>query len=535
MTINSTENLGPTTQTLYADYSFQDPIFKDVNVDNKSTYFSTREPNKNSYTLRQEYFIPLDSVINQIGISEASLFEVKNILENSLLSKIYIDPFVDPDLQEAHTKVWEEACKLVDIPEVSTDDNSPSKSKIPNYISFYEYTFAEKYLSTACRRLIKEYQEAIAHSTFSYFYDFRKIVNLLLYEIQYIKYSILNDIGEEYENDSQRQIAVQYDTWAKMAAHYTGRITNSILSSTGKIPDAELDQITKKQAVEFQAFFAIRTNALNQEIDDIIESVKRSCVDNSEAFYKRYVSTSLRVAKDIANPLEVDFLTSAFASTKPILSSELLVATNYIKGNYASILADIIERFEMMTARLDAVIELIKDKKKYSAYITQLGTISFQKKPVIQQVSNDIYGPLFSSIITSSTRNDVYKSSHSDLDDLNDDSHPQYLLKDGGVIIGDIKVENNATIDGVSLSQHSHTGADGSSKIKSTDIDYQSARSVQALSTEYVVKPLSVTVEGFQSDILDSGAPVFDAIISIEVDDLAVASYEYEIIYTEVT
>lgn len=534
MTINNTDSIGPETERLYAEYSFGDPIFSDTNPDNKSLYFTVKEPSKESFTFRSEYFIPLDSVRTQINITEATMSELKDKLENSLLNKIYINPYIDVDLQEAHIQVWNEACKFLNIPETSEDENIISKDKVPNYISFSEYFFAEKYLSSASRRLINEYHEAIAQSTFSYFYDFRKIVNLLLAEIQYIKYSLLNDFGEEYENDSQRQIAVQYDTWAKIAAHYSGRIAKAIISNPGEIPNAELDQITKKQAVEFQAFFAIRVNAVNQEVEDIIESLKRDSIDNADIFYKRYLSTSLKISKEIANPLELDFLTSNFATNKPFLSGELLVATNFIKGNYASILADITERFQMMTARLDAVMELIKDKKKYSTFITQLGKIAVQKKQILEQIEEDKYSPLFYSIPISSTRNDTYKSSHADLDDLQEDSHPQYLLRDGGTISGNINVDQGITIDGVHLSTHTHTGADGSTKIKSTDIDYESARLSLSGTSEYVIKPLSVTIEGFQSDIINGGIPVFDAIVSIEVDDLATSSYEYEIVYTEV-
>jgi hypothetical protein len=34
--------------------------------------------------------------------------------------------------------------------------------------------------------------------------------------------------------------------------------------------------------------------------------------------------------------------------------------------------------------------------------------------------------------------------------------------------------------------------------------------------------------------VLTGGVPVFDAILAIEVDDLAVQGYEYEVLYTEI-
>jgi hypothetical protein len=110
--------------------------------------------------------------------------------------------------------------------------------------------------------------------------------------------------------------------------------------------------------------------------------------------------------------------------------------------------------------------------------------------------------------------------------------HPQYLLKDGGTITGDIFVENGARIQGVEIGSHAHTGSDGSAKIRSTDIDYSSPRDESEITID---KPYSVTIDSYVSDIIDGGIPVMDVILSIETGSASNnQNIEYEISISEV-
>jgi uncharacterized protein (UPF0332 family) len=555
MSINNIQSYSTDAKEIYADYKFGDTFYRDKAPANQiPPRLAGLLPNASDYSFRTDYYIPLDSVKQQILNSENILAATKDNIENNLLRKIYINPYLDPDLEESHFRIWDEASLLMDIPDtkelptvhissennlekmpvIVNDPNLISKNNPPRYICFDEYLFAERHLSTAGRRLVNEYDQAVAQATFSYFYQLRKLLNLFLNEISYIKNSLLLDFGDEYENPTQQQIALQYDTWGKIAVHYSQRIAKTIVSKPGEIPNAELDKISKKQAAQFQAFFAIRLNAVDAEINDQIASLKRDLIDNCEIFYSRFVSPSLRISKDISNPLEFDYLTTKFSKDNPILSGELIVATNLIKGNFASIHADCMQRFEMMSARVDSMMSLIHEKRKYANYISQLGNKSVQKRQVLLTVENDLYSILFKNIYSNTNRNNTFLSNHSKLDGLLNDDHPQYLLKDKGNITGDIFVKEGITIDGVDLSEHAHTGSDGSHRIKSTDIDYDNIRALNAIENTYAVKPLSVTVDGFIADIITGGIPVFDTVISIEVNNETLNTHEYEILYTEV-
>lgn len=535
MSVSNTNNISADSKAVHADYKFSGSMFNNP-VQNQyiQDTFGRFSNVQQTLSFASQYLIPLKSVRGQVIGAEDVIRRTRIGIEDYFLRKLFINSYVDPDLNEAHLRVWKEASYYMDIPSVKTDDYSDITAEDnPNYICFDEYSYAEKSNTTASRRLISEFEEAISQSTFSYFFQLRKLLLYLESEIQYIKSSLLFNFGEEYESESQQQVALRFDTWAKMALHYTRRISSTILSKPGALPNAEVDQIPKKQAAQFQAFFAIRLNAVDEEINDLLSALKRDLVDNSEVFYFRFINNSIRMTKDIAEPLDLEYNTTSFRRDYPTLAGELVVATNVFQGNFASIHADLVERYEMMISRVDAIMMLIHEKRKYANYISQLADRSVQKKKILQTVVEDKYGSLFRTVPVGIKRNQNYKSSHLNLDDLDLDSHPQYLLKDGGTITGDIYIDSGVKIGGVSLSEHSHTGRDGSSKISILDIDFESGRNSPDIG-ELVSSPINVTVDGFVSDIIDGGIPVFDAIISIEIDETTINSHEYEIIYTEI-
>jgi len=582
MSVNNINPIETQTNEIYANYKFSDSFYTNPKT-TEAVYdaMSSKYMVSSNSTYSEGYSIPIDSVKKTVLITEVEINNAKNKLENQLLRKIFIDPYVDSDLEQAHFYLWKEACRYLNIPDNSEDiitidpiedgeldevisidpresdgtfssqalptaaikylklikdqnkNKTIAKDNPPSHISFDEYQFAEKYQSTASRRLIQEYHEAISHSTFSYLFQLRKVLDVFLKEIFFIKRSLTNNYGDAYENESQQKVAVQFDAWAKVALHYAGRVEETIKKVYSGIPSAEVDQITKAQAAKLQAFFAIRLSAVDSEINDLISSIERDVKDNGDIFYSQYLDNSLRISSEILEPLEFDFITSTFSSENPSLAKEVIVATNFIKGNYASIMADYIDRYSNILMKTDAIFELINEKRKYSKYIAQLAKKSIKSKKILKSVETDRYADLFSSIYIDISRNDTFVSSHSNLDDLEHDSHPQYLLKEGGRITGNISVADNITIDGVDLNNHRHTGGDGSSRISSLDIDYSYAREQNKKDSSYVTKPLSVSVDSFISDIITGGIPVFDIILSIETENNT-AEYEYEIIYTEI-
>lgn len=596
MSVNNENTYTEVGNDIYGDYEFSDSSFRNTN-NNQVYKSIMQEAIGKTYdsAIREQYFLPLDSIRGQSNLAEQVILQTIDDIEK-LMKKVFINPNLSSELLIYHQKLWDELNKMLRIesPEViefynkkanqkaysenitqesltiqkdmvatvpdledfpKIIDNNPKldnvekvtiqpyppepskpsniKMAIPNYICYDELSFAEKLNNTISRKFIEEYDQAIAHSTFSYFLQFRKLLKYLYNEVLFIKSSLSTDFGDAYENELQQKVAIHYDSWCKTAIHYTSRIAKTIISRAGEIPSAELDQISKEQASKFQAFFAIKLNAVNSEIEDILGSLKRDLQDNSEIFYIRYLSPALKFSSEISNPLELDYLTTSIGKKIPHLSQELLIASVVMKGNFTSVMADVIDRHHIVIGKTDALLRLIHEKRKYANYLAQLSIKGVSKPNTLIAIGDDWAASIFSRVIISPTRNDDIKSSHGALQDLEEDHHPQYLLRDGGKIIGDILVAEGITIDGVDLSKHAHTGTDGSAKISSLDIDYQTARNSDNLQ-KAVVAPLSVAISNFNVDIVN-GLPRCDAVVNIEIDDNILDNYEYEIIYTEVT
>jgi hypothetical protein len=71
-------------------------------------------------------------------------------------------------------------------------------------------------------------------------------------------------------------------------------------------------------------------------------------------------------------------------------------------------------------------------------------------------------------------------------------------------------------------------------RIKSTDIDYDSAREdIRVNEFSNIADSLDIKIDSYVPDILDGGVPVVDTIISINVPDNIKDRYDFEIMYLE--
>jgi hypothetical protein len=219
----------------------------------------------------------------------------------------------------------------------------------------------------------------------------------------------------------------------------------------------------------------------------------------------------------------------------PRLAEEAAIALLAAEGNFKSVLTDLLQRRNNTSAKIDSLLQSIIERRKYTSFISQLSNKAINRERIVTPDTNSNYAVLLNTLFVDESAINSLKSSHSLLDDLGEDSHPQYLMKSGGSITGNILIENKSKIDGVQIGTHSHNGADGSAKIKSIDIDYESVRSkisleqINASAEEIVIRLDSIT-----PDILIGGVPVADINLSIEIPDEFKDKYDFEIIYTEI-
>jgi hypothetical protein len=554
MSINNSQQVNINGSRIFNDYSVSEgssnSIQEETMLRRAEQDFNDLD-NFNKYLLKKPYSIPLNVVRSKVYNVKNSMQAVYEIYED-ILRNVYINPYLDPDMEECHIEMWHELGKkypriissTIKEEGVMYIGGSSSFNEItgeyeevevepPRYISFEQYLYAEQHGCRACRKFVKEYDKLISHSVFVHLFDFRYYLSLLLHEIECIQNSLENDFGDTYDDESQEQTAVFFFSWAKMAENHTRLIAEELTEEKQQLPSSEVDNVSKKQAAQFQAFFSIRVAAYTESIDNLLFSMKKYLQDTCDIFYQKHVSPSIRFKSKVAAPLELDLLTTSMRSLAPILSEEVITATNAFRGNFGSILADMVQRRNNTQDKFNKLFSLNRQRKKYINYIDQLSVKASERPKIIVNVDEDLYSEIFKQIIIDPSERLTLSSGHGSLNDLLENHHPQYLLRSGGTIFGDILVEDGITIDGVDISAHAHNGLDGSVRIKSTDIDYDSVREETTLLQTEEGNLLTVSVDSFQEDIKISGLPTVNATVTITVPDGEEDKYEYEIIYLE--
>lgn len=554
MSMNSAEQHQAASSRIFNDYSVSEgssnSLKEEIQIKKAEERYNDIG-SFDSYSWNKPYKIPLNVV--KIKVNNIH-FNMKKLLDEleSALDKVYLNPFLDADIEECHFNLWKEVKKNNQalfqpsmeegmvyaggspfFNEETGEYITQETFKDPEYISFRQYLYAEEHGCRGCRKFVKEYDRLISHSVFVHLFDFRYYIKLLIHESSCIKESLLYDFGEDYEDESQQQAAIFYFSWAKMAENHSRLITESLAQKANSIPSSEVDNVSKKQAAQFQAFFSIRVASYTEAVDNLLFSLKKDLEDTCEIFYKRFVSPALRFKTKVAAPLELDLLTTSLSLVAPLLSEEIITAVNTFKGNFGSILTDMVQRRNNVQAKFDKLLSFNLERKKYISYIDALAIKASSRPNIILMNVEDKTSELIESINIDKSERDTLKSSHDSLDDLEMNSHPQYLLRSGGDIFGDIKVAEGVTIDGVDLDQHAHTGSDGTVKIKSTDIDYDSVREETVLLQTEEGNSLEVSVDSFINTIKQGGVPGVDAVIVMTIPDEFRDKYEFEIMYVE--
>ena len=578
MSINRSQELQSGDSSVFNDYKVTEGSSNSTSQDayerRQEQGFNDLE-NYNTYSWTKPYTVPLKSVKNRMGTVVRDITELLSTYEQNL-KNVYLNPYLDPGLEDSHYHIWDElhtnnkslveeyipsidepaegemTIAVEDSPLFITDDdpiidisfglytpptdpmNSKASLAYPKYVSFSQYLYAEKHGCRGCRKFVKDYDRLISHSVFVHLFDFRYFLKLLLHEANNIKNSLTYDFGDTYEDESQQQAASFYFSWAEMAAHYTKVIAEQLSQGQDYLSSSEVDYISKKQAAQFQAFFSIRVASYTEAIDNVLFSLKKELMDNSEIFYERYVSPSLKFKLNVSGPLEIDIQTTSLKTEAPVLAQEIITAVNALKGNFGSILSDMIQRRSNLRSKFDRLTSLNLQRKKYISYIDQLSAKASTRPRILIEIKEDKTSSIFDRVIIDENRNQTLKSSHGLLDDLSEDSHPQYLLRSGGSIFGNIEIADRVTVDGVDISAHAHTGEDGSIRIKSTDIDYDTPREEIDLFSTSTAGEMQVTVSSFIPDIRTGGVPVVDVVLNIAIPDEIEGRYEYEIVYIEI-
>lgn len=510
-------------------------VFTDSGSD-VSTFDSLEDRDKQLSSVRKVSTAHnLSTDVSQIEISQVRgiIYQAEKNINGlideieSNLKKVNIDPYSNLEIERSHFAVWKDALKH------NLDAN---KQKAPNVICFEEFLYAEKHKCRSCRAFVRDYELTISQSTFGHLIDVRKVLSNILNELIIIKNISTYYLGETYRDDTEAQIAKLLTDWAKAASHYTKQLAKEVTSTPISIPQAELDQISKKQAAQFQAFFSIKINSYITEIQTLTNLIKRESVDTAEVFYNNYLMPALSVKSKVIDPMMLDLETSDLGKRIPMLFGEMFVANSAVVGNLGAITTDILERNNLLYKRFDAFLQALRLKRRYINFLIQLESLGIKRSSVILSKTDEnieVYKDIFDGIAVDFSERESLRSSHNDLDDIDGDAHPQYLRRDGGIITGDILIKEGVKIAGIDLANHTHNFEDGTLPISAAVIDYQSAREEYYESD--TDKPYqNLRLVDLNSTSLLGGIPQYEAVFEIEIDDENINSYEFEILYKEI-
>ncbi|MEY4332045.1 MAG: hypothetical protein RLZZ196_783 [Bacteroidota bacterium] len=477
-----------------------------------------------------------------VGQVRSYVFECDQIIKKLIqeleenLYKVNINANVSIEMEIAHQAVWQDAQKYYSRQQNDGGMFSTTEVKeAPDFICYKQYDYAQSHQCRACREFIKQYEIAISHTSFGHLISLKKILDYINTEISIIKNIVIYYLGEEYKDETEGEISKHLADWAKAVTHYTKQFAKEITTQPVSIPQSELDQVSKKQAAQFQAFFSIRINSISSEINSILGLIKRDCVDLGDLFYKNYLVPAMTFKSKLVEPIMTDINTTNFSRNAPMLTGEMIIASNAIVGNLGSVTTDLVEKRINLGKRMRAYLELLRLKRRYINYIIQLEDFAVQRTIALANPTaeeSEKYNNIFEHIYIDSSKRQNLRSSHHDLDDLDGDAHPQYLRADGGTIKGDIHVENGAKIDGINLANHSHNFEDGSNPISASSIDYNSAR--QDYYENIDNKPYSnLVLSSFEAVQKIGGGHEYSATFEIEIDDDKINTYDFEILYKE--
>lgn len=386
-------------------------------------------------------------------------------------------------LQEAQSSIWPES-----IPEVK------------NYVTYNEYKALGSRLDRASKHIKDEYVRNIRGEQGSGVFDIQKLATVLSTEAKNIKGFLDANTISDVNDSAQKRTAELFQDWSTSALSHSKRLLSFFSErgkeNTSKIPESEVASITEQDAGRYQALFKARINAVNLELDREMSNFERHFLNSSDIFYSKFLGPAIKFNNNAGSDLTYK------TDQDTLLGREVIKANESIGINMTTALSDLIQRNEIFETKMLTIESSIGRRESLKQVFQQFSLKSGRGSSVFIDTVPDkeLDLNLSQAIVTASaavsSSNTV--SSHGALSNRQDpDAHPQYILKSGDTITGNINVADGVKIDGVDVSEHSHTGLDGSQKIGGKSIVPNSLPASAIDTSQFVEKPLNLRLVGY--------------------------------------
>lgn len=398
----------------------------------------------------------------------------------------------------------------------------------PDFVSYPYYKALEYKSSSAASYIRSQYSSALRDIYGITSFDSIGIVRNIQDEGVRIGAFLDNYVGSVVDT-SEHRILELFQDWVRQGIENTWSLRR--LSSAGEatyiLPVEEVRQTSPEEAANSQAIFKTKLNFLNQKIIEDSSTLNKTFFGYSDVFYDQFLGPALQFRVNVSSQLDPLGNTTS-------LRKEIREAAGTLDTNLQSLITDHLRRNIMFSNTIDSLQNSIVLRDKYRTYIKQLEPI--RNSPSLASPGNPghptpSYSPTpgeysyFSDIVTAVSDQKAtpdFSSQHNLLDGrLRDDAHPQYLVKSGDTITGDIAMSDGATLDGMrpgGQDGHTHKGldVDGTLKIQGKDLENLV---VGPIKREDVCAPKNVRLIEQQSRVVPPGTTSVNARIAFDTCD----------------
>lgn len=319
------------------------------------------------------------------------------------------------------------------------------------------------------------------------------------------------------DDSATRRTVELLQDWVEAALNHAGNLGDIFQKGESSItlPDSEVEQITPEEARNSQAVFKVNLAQANKNLEQTLAFINKNYSSHADVFYKSFLDPAMRFRQKVTKKI--------YPILPGRLGEEVNIATNALDNKLDTILGDQLRRNLIFDQKMKEVEAAIQVRDKYRSYIRQLGV---KGTPVPTNVSGTLItetdaseeAAFFDLVVEANeqaTPSGKYDAPHQYLSGTdNPEAHPQYLLKDGGTITGDIAASEDVRIDGVDLDKHEHSGIDGSTRIHGSSLIGGTLSSDSVDTSEVPNVPTNLRLVNQKTRVIPPGVSVVDATIA---------------------
>ena len=331
------------------------------------------------------------------------------------------------------------------------------------YISYRYYSALRVRDTTSASYIRKRYEEAARDVNGTVSIDVLALCKLIEDEAVRIKEFLDEYIGNVDDSSEERTVELFQD-WVETARAYTRKFW-TFLAEGGQDPYAAAAKMdsTTPQAQQSQAVLKVKLNSQNDLILKEFEYLQKNFAEFAPVFYKKFLGPALGFRLSVSRKV--------FPVPGDPIAAANRQASKTMDANLKAALADQYRRNMLFKSKMDALMKMmfIRELSRIQIHALASNGKAVPNKgrmALVEAADTREY------VLQPSTKSgNKLSPSHDALTDRDDDdAHPQYLLRDGGHVTGDISFDDGVKIDGIIPSTHAHTGTDGSAKIHGRNI-----------------------------------------------------------------